>query len=138
MAGRRGRWHQGSRPVFPPSRDGSPPARCTARGRQGRLCCDGRGCGGDSVPGPHLLPAGAIVRLKPRRALRCVGDRPSRPRTAMIMDVEHDTERLCQLTLDAAHELPRVLSTVAEEAGTTAGEADRPTREIGARILSVH
>ncbi|WP_230193502.1 DUF6417 family protein [Streptomyces coriariae] len=52
--------------------------------------------------------------------------------------MEHDTERLRLLTLDEAHELSRVLSTVAEEGGMTAGEADRPTREIGARSLSAH
>src|SRR3954470_12229316 len=45
----------------------------------GRVCCGVRGCEGDSVPGPHLLPAGTIVRLKLRRAFRRVGDRPSPP-----------------------------------------------------------
>lgn len=36
--------------------------------------------GGDqSVPGPHLLPAGKIVRLNPHRAFRRVGERPPRP-----------------------------------------------------------
>lgn len=28
------------------------------------------GCGGDSVPGPHLWPVGTIVRLKPPGAFR--------------------------------------------------------------------
>jgi hypothetical protein len=46
----------------------------------GRLCWEECGCEGDSVPGPHLLPAGKIVRLKPCRAFRRVGDRLSRPR----------------------------------------------------------
>ncbi|MER6273904.1 hypothetical protein [Streptomyces sp900105755] len=45
-----------------------------ARGR-----CRGRGSEGDSVPGPHLLHAGTIVRLKPCIAFRRVGDRPSPP-----------------------------------------------------------
>ncbi|MER6564607.1 transposase family protein, partial [Streptomyces sp. NPDC001027] len=47
--------------------------------RPGRMH-DATAARNDSVPVPHLLPAGTIVRLKPRRAFRRVGDRPSRPR----------------------------------------------------------
>ncbi|WP_159106833.1 DUF6417 family protein [Streptomyces rishiriensis] len=42
------------------------------------------------------------------------------------------------LTLDEAHDLLRVLRTMAQEGGTAAGEADRLVREIGARIPSTH
>ncbi|WP_333739896.1 DUF6417 family protein [Streptomyces sp. IBSBF 2806] len=50
--------------------------------------------------------------------------------------VEHDTQRLPLLTLDEAHDLLRVLRTVALEGGAAALEADRLAREIGARIPS--
>ncbi|MEH0449826.1 MULTISPECIES: DUF6417 family protein [unclassified Streptomyces] len=50
--------------------------------------------------------------------------------------VEHDLERLRLLTLDEAHDLLRVLRTVAQEGGTAAGQAGRLAREIGARIPS--
>jgi hypothetical protein len=59
-------------PVPGPDKWRSSPA--LARGRQHcavPLCCEGRGRGGDSVPGPHLQPTGTIV--PPR------GDRPPRP-----------------------------------------------------------
>ncbi|MGW2617597.1 DUF6417 family protein [Streptomyces sp. NPDC001500] len=52
--------------------------------------------------------------------------------------VEHDTKRLRLLTLDEAHDLLRVLRTVAQEGGTAAGEGERLVREIGARIPSTH
>ncbi|MEU4878402.1 DUF6417 family protein, partial [Streptomyces sp. NPDC021608] len=51
--------------------------------------------------------------------------------------VAHDTERLRLLTLDEAHDLLRVLHTVAQEGGAAALEADRLAREIGARVPSV-
>ncbi|MER6784369.1 DUF6417 family protein [Streptomyces sp. NPDC000658] len=52
--------------------------------------------------------------------------------------MKHDTKRLRLLTLDEAHDLLRVLRTMAQEGGTSVGEADRLVREIGARIPSTH
>lgn len=56
--------------------------RCGRECVPGWWCWKGRGSEGDCVPGPHLLHAGMIVRLKPCIAFRRVGDRPSLPRRA--------------------------------------------------------
>jgi hypothetical protein len=45
-------------------------------------------------------------------------------------------ERLALLTLEEAHDLLRLLLTVAQEGGPVALEADRLAREIAARIPS--
>ncbi|MEU1598303.1 DUF6417 family protein [Streptomyces sp. NPDC005708] len=50
--------------------------------------------------------------------------------------VGYTTERLALLSLEEAHELLRLLVTVAQGRGPMSAEADRPAREIAARIPS--
>ncbi|MFD7935305.1 DUF6417 family protein [Streptomyces sp. NPDC059755] len=53
-----------------------------------------------------------------------------------FVPVEHDAERLRLLTLNEAYDLIGMLRMVAQKGGTTALEADRLMREIGARTPS--
>jgi hypothetical protein len=50
--------------------------------------------------------------------------------------LEGTAERLALLTLEEAHDLLRLLLTVAQEDGPVLPEADRLAREIAARIPS--
>lgn len=50
--------------------------------------------------------------------------------------LETTAERLALLTLAEAHDLLRLLQSVAQEGGSVAPEADRLAREIAARIPS--
>ncbi|AJE44168.1 DUF6417 family protein [Streptomyces nodosus] len=53
-----------------------------------------------------------------------------------FVPAERTTERLALLSRDEAHDLLRLLSTIAEEGGPMSVEAGRLAREIAARIPS--
>ncbi|MGP4083862.1 DUF6417 family protein [Streptomyces sp. KR55] len=53
-----------------------------------------------------------------------------------IPPAAHTVERLALLTLEEAHDLLRLLQTVAQQDGPVSPEADRLAREIAARIPS--
>ncbi|MFF8932385.1 DUF6417 family protein [Streptomyces longwoodensis] len=50
--------------------------------------------------------------------------------------VEATASRLALLTLEEAHDLLRLLVTVAQECGPVSAEADRLAKEIAARVPS--
>ncbi|MEU3550032.1 DUF6417 family protein [Streptomyces longwoodensis] len=57
-------------------------------------------------------------------------------RTVIFAPVEATGRRLALLTLGEAHDLLRLLVTVAQESGPVSPEADRLAKEIAARIPS--